>query len=144
MVRTLPAATVADLPRDKVEGFICVDSATSSHTAILAQDLGIPAVIGVQLSLDEIDGHTVIIDGQNAEVIVDPSPSVIDEYNQLISQGQERRDLFESEKKEKGISIDGRRITIQLNAGLNHEAKDLTDETDGIGLYRTEIMYAYP
>ena len=74
VVRTLPAATVADLPRDKVEGFICVDSATSSHTAILAQDLGIPAVIGVQLSLDEIDGHTVIIDGQNAEVIVDPSP----------------------------------------------------------------------
>ena len=141
VVRTLPAATVADLPRDKVEGFICVDSATSSHTAILAQDLGIPAVIGVQLSLDEIDGHTVIIDGQNAEVIVDPSPSVIDEYNQLISQGQERRDLFESEKKEKGISIDGRRITIQLNAGLNHEAKDLTDETDGIGLYRTEIAF---
>lgn len=141
VVRTLPAATVADLPRDKVEGFICVDSATSSHTAILAQDLGIPAVIGVQLSLDEIDGHTVIIDGQNAEVIVDPSPSVIDEYNQLISQGQERQDLFESEKKEKGISIDGRRITIQLNAGLNHEAKDLTDETDGIGLYRTEIAF---
>lgn len=141
VVRTLPAATVADLPRDKVEGFICIDSATSSHTAILAQDLGIPAVIGVQIKLDEIDGHTVIIDGQKAEVIVDPSPSVIDEYNQLISQGQERQDLFEAEKKEKGISIDERRITIQLNAGLNHEDKDLVEETDGIGLYRTEIAF---
>lgn len=104
VVRTLPAATVADLPRDKVEGFICVDSATSSHTAILAQDLGIPAVIGVQLSLDEIDGHTVIIDGQNAEVIVDPSPSVIDEYNQLISQGQERQDLL-SLKRKRRVSV---------------------------------------
>lgn len=45
----MPAAVVAQMPQDKVAGFVCVDNATSAHTAILARDLGIPAVIDVNL-----------------------------------------------------------------------------------------------
>ena len=60
---------------------------------------------------------------------------------QLISQSRQLHDLFESVKFEKGVTLDGQRITIQLNAGLNHEDDDLAIQTDGIGLYRTEIAF---
>lgn len=141
VVKSMPAAVVAEMPRDKIAGFVCVDNATSSHTAILARDLGIPAVIDVNLDINDVDGRTLIVDGQNAEVLVDPSSSVIDEYMQLISQSKEQHDLFEAGKFEKGITQDGQRITIRLNAGLNHEDDDLAEQTDGIGLYRTEISF---
>ncbi len=141
IVKSMPAALVAEMPCNKIAGFVCVDNATSSHTAILARDLGIPAVIDVNLDINNVDGHTVIVDGQNAEVLVDPSSSVIDEYMQLISQSRQLHDLFEQDKFEKGITKDGQRINIQLNAGLNHEDDDLAAQTDGIGLYRTEISF---
>lgn len=141
VVKSMPAALVAEMPRNKIAGFVCIDSATSSHTAILARDLGIPAVIDVNLDIDNVDGHTIIVDGQSAEVLVDPSTSVVDEYMQLISQSRQLHDLFEKEKFEKGITLDGKRINIQLNAGLNHEVDDLSAQTDGIGLYRTEISF---
>ena len=141
VVKSMPAALVAEMPHNKVAGFVCVDNATSSHTAILARDLGIPAVIDVNIDLDEVDGKTIIVDGQNAEVIVEPSSSVVDEYMQLISQRRELHDLFEAVKFEKAISQDGKRITVQLNAGLSHEDDDLAQQTDGIGLYRTEIAF---
>ncbi|MGN0902651.1 MAG: GAF domain-containing protein, partial [Succinivibrio sp.] len=103
VVKSMPAALVAEMPRDKIAGFVCVDNATSSHTSILARDLGIPAVMDVHLDLDEVDGHTIIVDGQNAEVLVDPASSVVDEYVQLLSQTRKQHELFESEKYEKGI-----------------------------------------
>lgn len=141
VVKSMPAAFVAEMPRNKIAGFVCVDNATSAHTAILARDLGIPAVIDVNLDINNVDGHTIIVDGQNAEVLVDPSSSVVDEYMQLISQSRQLHDLFESVKFEKGITKDGMRINIQLNAGLSHEDDDLAAQTDGIGLYRTEISF---
>lgn len=141
VVKSMPAALVAEMPHEKIAGFVCVDNATSAHTAILARDLGIPAVIDVNLDLNDVDGRTIIVDGQNAEVIVDPSSSVVDEYMQLISQSRQQHALFESEKYEKGITLDGQRVNIQLNAGLNHEGDDLASQTDGIGLYRTEIAF---
>lgn len=142
VVKNLPAAMVAELDRNNIAGFITVDNATSSHTAILARDLGIPAVIGVQLNLNEVDGHTVIIDGHNSEVLIEPSQSVIDEYRQLVSQNREQADLFSAEKNKKGITLDGVELKIQLNAGLSHnESDDLPAQTDGIGLYRTEIAF---
>ncbi len=142
-VKSLPAAFVADLERYNVAGFITVDNTTSSHTAILARDLGIPAVIGLHINLNELDGRTIIIDGHNSEVIIDPATSVIDEYKQLISQTQEQADLFSQEKFDSPITLDGKRIKVQLNAGLNHaeDTEDLTNQTDGIGLYRTEIAF---
>ena len=142
VVKNLPAAMVAELDRNNIAGFITVDNATSSHTAILARDLGIPAVIGVQLNLNEVDGRTIIIDGHNSEVLVEPTQSVIDEYKQLVSQNRAQADLFSAEKHEKGVTVDGVELKIQLNAGLSHEdSEDLPSQTDGIGLYRTEIAF---
>lgn len=141
VVQSMPAALVAEMTKDKIAGFICIDSATSSHTAILARDLGIPAVIGVNIDINDVDGRTIIVDGQNAEVLIDPSSSLIDEYMQLIAASKKQNDLFNAGKYEKAVTQDNKEICIQLNAGLNHDDDDLPEQTDGIGLYRTEISF---
>ncbi|MCR5536238.1 MAG: phosphoenolpyruvate--protein phosphotransferase [Succinivibrio sp.] len=142
VVKTLPAAWVAELPKDKIAGFIALDDNTSSHTAIMARDLGIPAVIGVKIDLSIIDGRMVIIDGEHRQILIEPSVTVIGEYEQLLSQTLEQSNLYSAEKYEKGQTLDGQRIFISLNAGLNHHADpDLPRQTDGIGLFRTEIAF---
>lgn len=142
VVRNLPAAMVAELKRYKVCGFISLDSASNSHTALLARDLGIPSVSGLFFDINSINGHNVIVDGINAEILIDPAESVISEYSQLRTLDREQEDLFSKEKFEKAVTLDGQRIQIKLNAGLSQEEmSDLPEQTDGIGLYRTEISF---
>lgn len=142
VVRNLPAAMVAELRRYKVCGFVSLDSASNSHTAVLARDLGIPSVSGLFFDINSINGRTVIVDGLNAEILVDPAESVVSEYSQLRTLDREQEDLFSKEKFEKGVTTDGQRVQIKLNAGLSQEEMtDLPEQTDGIGLYRTEISF---
>ncbi len=142
VVDSLPAAMVAELPRDKIAGFVATSFNTSAHTLILARDLGIPAVLGVSADLSAIDGHMLILDGRHSEILLDPPQSVVDEFSELLSQDKKQSDLFSSELDKEGVCLDGERIQIQLNAGLNHQDSDkLREITDGIGLYRTEIAF---
>ncbi len=143
VVESLPAAMVAELPRDKIAGFVATSSSSSSHASILARDLAIPSVQGVDLDLSTIDGHTLIIDGKNAEILLDPPQSVIDEFKELISQNQAQSDLFFKEIDKEALTLDGRHINVQLNAGLNSEQDEhvLKNITDGIGLFRSEIAF---
>ncbi|HAH70992.1 MAG TPA: phosphoenolpyruvate-protein phosphotransferase PtsP [Succinivibrionaceae bacterium] len=142
VVRNLPAAMVAEFKRYRVCGFVSMDSASNSHTAVLARDLGIPSVSGLFFDINSINGRNVIVDGMNAELLVDPSQSVVSEYRQLMTLDREQEDLFSKEKFEKGITLDGQRIEIKLNAGLSQEEMtNLPEQTDGVGLYRTEISF---
>lgn len=142
VVRNLPAAMVAELKRYRICGFVSMDSASNSHTAVLARDLGIPSVSGLFFDIKSIDGRTVIVDGINSELLVDPADSVIAEYRQLMTLDREQEDLFSKEKFEKGVTLDGQRIQIKLNAGLSQEEMtNLPEQTDGVGLYRTEISF---
>ena len=145
VVDSLPAAMIAEMPRDKIAGFVATSVNTSAHTMILARDLGIPAVLGVNLDLSAVDGHTLIIDGRSCEILLDPPQSVVDEFSELLVQDKKQSDLFSSELNKEGITLDGAHVAIQLNAGLNQhneaEGRRLRDITDGIGLYRTEISF---
>lgn len=142
VVDSLPAAMIAELPRDKIAGFVATSGTMSAHTMILARDLGIPAVLGVSLDLSAIDGHTLILDGRRCEILLDPPPSVVDEFSELIGRSRQQSDLFGQELAQEPVSLDGRRIQVQLNAGLNHQdGENVAAVTDGIGLYRTEISF---
>lgn len=142
VVDSLPAAMLAELPRDKIAGFVSTSEHVSTHTLILARDLGIPAVLGVSLDINRIDGHTLILDGKNCDILLDPPQSVIDEFTELMQQNRQKSDLFTAELKKDTVCLDGKRICVQLNAGLNHEdSSQLKGIADGIGLYRTEIAF---
>lgn len=141
VMENMPASMVADLPKDKIVGFVATAQSSSAHSTVLARDFGIPSILGVNLNLNAIDGHTIVVDGRNCEVILDPPDSVLDEFKQLVNQNREQRDLFARECMQTVECLDGRHITIGLNAGLNQKDDDLVGETDCIGLYRTEIAF---
>ena len=142
VTESLPAVLVAEMPREKIAGFVVSGSLISSHAAILARDLNIPAVMGVNLDLNSVDGHMMIVDGKRSEVLIDPPQSVVDEFLELQNQTQEQSNMFEAERKIDAETLDGKSITVQLNAGLNSsDDADISEETDGIGLYRSEIAF---
>lgn len=142
VTENMPAATVAELPQDKIAGFVVTSHSSSSHSNILARDLGIPSVLGVPVNINDIDGHMLIINAKNHEVIIDPPESVIDEFKQLTYHNKEQLDLFASELDQAVTTLDHQNITLELNAGLNlKSSSNVSKEVDGIGLYRTEIAF---
>lgn len=142
VMENMPSSMVAELPADKIAGFVTTSQDTSAHATVLARDLGIPSVLGVNLNVNDIDGHTIIVDGHNCEVILDPPESVVDEFKQLVNQNREQRDLFARESMKPVDCLDGQHIVIGLNAGLNqNNDSNLIGETDCIGLYRSEIAF---
>ena len=142
VVESLPAAILADLPREKIMGFVVTSYNTTSHATILARDLGIPSVFGVDIDMHAIDGRTIVVDGRKAEVLLEPPQSVVDEFLQLINQSKEQSNLFYKERTKSTKTLDGKVIDVKLNAGMNHdEAGSLYDMVDGVGLYRTEIAF---
>lgn len=142
VVESLPAAMLAELPREKIVGFVVTSFNTTSHATILARDLGIPSVFGVELDPQEVDGRVLVVNGCEAEVLLDPPQSVIDEFEQLINQDREQADLFYKERNLESVTLDGVPVAVQLNAGMNHdEAEHICDMVDGVGLYRTEIAF---
>lgn len=146
---TLPSSMLSELKSDRILGFVtCSPESGSSHANILARDLNIPAVFGASLNLNTIDGRTVIVDGRNCEVIIDPPESVIAEFKELISQNQELLELLAQERSRSAETLDQQHIKVYLNSGLSSNilnsasAKEqIRSEIDGIGLYRTEIAF---
>lgn len=145
----LPSSMLAELKSDKILGFVtCSPESGSNHANILARDLNVPAVFGAPLNLSTVDGHLIIVDGRNCEVILDPPESVIGEFKELMSQTQEQLDLFAQERNRSVECLDGQHINISLNSGLNvnlvssdSDKQQIAGETDGVGLYRTEIAF---
>lgn len=141
IMENIPSSMLTEMPGDKVVGLIATSQVASSHDSILARDFGIPAVLGVNLNTADIDGHMVIVDGRNCEVILDPPESVIDEFKQLLAQSKEQMDLFARESGTTVTCLDGRHITIGLNAGLKQNSSEVVNASDNIGLFRTEIAF---
>jgi phosphoenolpyruvate-protein phosphotransferase (PTS system enzyme I) len=128
---------------DKVQGFITETGGKTSHTAIMAQSLEIPAVVGLEKATLEIDtGYTLILDGLNGTVVLNPDPQMLDIYLQ-------RKKKFEDFKYDVGkssflpaITLDEHQTQILANIEFQEEVDLALDYgADGIGLYRTEFLY---
>lgn len=140
----LSPAEVASLPRDKIEGFITASGGDTSHTAIIARSLEIPAVLGHQEIVNAITmGDSVIIDGSSGEVIINPTKNSLASYQkqQLRYRKLERRLIKTSHIPAK--TKDNHRINIVANIELVEEIPSALEHgAEGIGLYRTEFLYA--
>ena len=136
------ASLLAEVPRERLAAMISLRGAVNSHAAILARALGIPAVMGVELPLGGLDQRQLIVDGNRGEILIEPQPSVIEEYQQLIRHARAMNDMMGSESHLPAETEDGERVTVLLNAGLNMESeRAMCQMVDGIGLYRTEIPF---
>ncbi len=127
----------------KIKGFLTDIGGRTSHTAILAKSLGVPAVVGLMDSTLRINNQDdVIVDGQKGLVIVHPSPETkelyIKEQNKITASLEKLDDL----KNLPAQTLDGKKISILANLELSSEISAVRKYgAEGIGLYRTEFLY---
>lgn len=137
-----PSETV-QLDKSKILGFITEGGSGSSHTAILARTMGIPAIIGVGKAVKpEFAGHEVIIDGSKGEVLLDADPATRKVMLGKIEEQKKMREMLERLKGQPNVTKDGRTIRIYCNIGSPDDvAPVLGNDAGGIGLFRSEFLY---
>ena len=143
MAHDLTPSQTVGLDREHVKGLAIDAGGQTSHTAIVARALGIPAVVGLNDVTDEVaGGDVVIIDGNRGLVIIDPDSRIIEEYQQYSQQQVEFIHSLDALRDLPPITKDGHEITLLGNIGFPAEASTVLDKGgQGIGLYRTEFLY---
>lgn len=138
----LSATSLAELPQDRLVGVVVRDGAANSHAAIMVRAMGIPTVMGADIQPAMLHMHTLVVDGYRGELLVDPEPLLLQEYQRLISEENELTRLAEYGVDRQAELKSGERVKVMLNAGLSPEhEQQLGSRIDGIGLYRTEIPF---
>ncbi|ANB61298.1 phosphoenolpyruvate--protein phosphotransferase [Anoxybacteroides amylolyticum] len=139
----LTPSDTAQLNRQYVKGFTTDIGGRTSHSAIMARSLEIPAVVGTKVVTEEIEnGDLVIVDGLDGRIVVNPSEEELAQYN-------EKRARFEAQKAEWSklvheptVTSDGYHVELAANIGTPDDVKGvLANGAEGIGLYRTEFLY---
>lgn len=143
IVHDLSPAEVANLPKDRVKGFIMEGGGETSHTAIISRALEIPAIFGINGIYDEIaDGETIILDGMKGLVIASPSRRERDQYMTVQENYIALERLLMEDIHLPAQTEDGFRIKIEGNMELLEEISSLLEHgAEGVGLYRTEYLF---
>ena len=138
----MPSDTAAFTPRT-VRAFATESGGPTSHTAILAGALEIPAVVGINRFLTDVSGgDTVIIDGDEGLLILDPDEETIARYEAKRAELLARPDRYEHLRDKPSVTDDGVPIRLLGNIELAQEAFHCLDRgAEGVGLYRTEFLY---
>ena len=137
------AVQLAEVPIEHLAGVISASGSGSSHAAILARAMGVPAVMGVtDLPVGRMQNRALIVDGYRGRVYAEPTPSVREEYKRLLDQERALGAEVEAMRGLPSETADGINIPLYLNTGLINETNNLDqDEAAGIGLYRTELPF---
>lgn len=138
-----PSETVS-LDKDKVLAFVTAFGSSNSHTAILARNMNIPAVIGVgQEFLDALeDGCLVGVDGHTGEVFVSPDEQTVKQLEQKQAEDIRKKQLLQELKGKENVTLDGTKINIFANiGGVGGIGAVLANDAGGIGLFRSEFLY---
>lgn len=143
LAHNLTPSETATLDRAFVRGFVTEIGGAGSHTAIVAEGLDIPAVVGTGPFLADVSGgDLVIIDGDHGIVIVQPDESTVAHYRQEADQHLSLAQRLETLRDLPAVTSDGVRIEIFGNIEFPHEVRQCRERgSDGIGLYRTEFLY---
>jgi len=139
----LSPADTTELNISKVMGFITDVGGQTSHTAIMAQALEIPAVVGLESASARIsDGDLLIVDGSTGEVVINPDDAEIIRYQEKQFQHEKYKSTIARISHLPAETPDGYRISIKANIEFLEEVTAVRDHgAEGIGLYRTEFLY---
>ena len=138
-----PSETVS-LDKDSVLAFVTAHGSANSHTAILARNMNIPAVIGVGDSfLSSIsEGAEAIVDGYTGEIIIEPDEKTKALYLEKQRRDEEQKRLLQELKGKDNVTVDGKRINVYANiSGIDNIGAVLLNDAGGIGLFRSEFLY---
>lgn len=138
-----PSETV-QLDKDKVLAFVTAFGSSNSHTAILARNMNIPAVIGVGTELLNTvkSGVFAAVDGYTGEIFIDPDEETVARLEKKRKEDEEKKHLLQELKGKENVTLDGRKINIYANIGsVDNIGAVLANDAGGIGLFRSEFLY---
>lgn len=138
-----PSETVL-IDKDKVLAFVTAYGSSNSHTAILARNMNIPAIIGVgEDFLNNVKcGDIAIVDGFTGEIFINPDDSTKSSLEKKKAEDEEKKRLLQELKGKENITLDGTKINIYANIGsVDNIGAVLASDAGGIGLFRSEFLY---
>lgn len=143
LARDLTPSDTALMDKSLVRGFCTAEGTKTSHAAILARGLGIPAVVGAGSELlDVVDGVRLILDGLEGKLVVRPDEKTVDRYRKRKEATQKVLAEAREKAQEKAVTRDGRRVEVAANIGDVDEAEPAKQAgAEGVGLLRTEFLY---
>ncbi|MGL5042824.1 MAG: phosphoenolpyruvate--protein phosphotransferase [Culicoidibacterales bacterium] len=139
----LTPSDTAQLDKQFVCGFATNIGGRTSHSAIMARSLEIPAVVGLKTILaDTQEDQIIALDGETGEVIIEPSEDIKSQYSAKAEVLAKDKEMLKMFKEQPSMTKDGHHLEIAANIGTpNDLAGVLNNGSDGIGLYRTEFLY---
>ena len=140
----LTPSDTAQLDTDKVLAFVTRDGSRTSHSAIMARSLGIPAVVGAGSELIEKadDELEIIVDGNSGKVYFNPDQSTLDEYEDKLEEYEAEQERLKAFKDKKAETEDGHRVEVVGNMGNIKDVDPiLANGGEGVGLFRSEFLY---
>jgi phosphotransferase system enzyme I (PtsI) len=138
-----PSETVL-LDKDKVLAFVTAFGSSNSHTAILARNMNIPAIIGAgEDFLKAIhDGDFAGVDGYTGEIFIKPDDETTSRLKKKKKEDEDKKRLLQELKGKENVTLDGTKINIFANiGGVDHIGAVLANDAGGIGLFRSEFLY---
>jgi phosphotransferase system enzyme I (PtsI) len=139
----LTPSDTAQLNLEAVRGFVTEIGSRTSHSAIMARSLDIPAIVGVGPEIRKIQaGATVVMDASEGIILVDPSPEELALFSDKKARYDKRKAELAQWVNRPTVSLDGHRVELAANIGkLEDVQKALDNGAEGIGLFRTEFLY---
>jgi phosphotransferase system enzyme I (PtsI) len=139
----LSPSMTAQLDKKFVLGFATDIGGKTSHTAILARSLDIPAVVGAQTISEELEtGDYALLDGYNGTVIVNPTDQTLFEYGQLAKIKASLDEKLREVQHQPAVTLDGKTIHLSANIEDQHDIESvLAHGAEGVGLFRTEFLF---
>ncbi|MEK4278647.1 phosphoenolpyruvate--protein phosphotransferase [Cytobacillus sp. FSL R5-0377] len=139
----LTPSDTAQLNRQYVKGFTTDIGGRTSHSAIMARSMEIPAVVGTKESTKQIkNGDLIIVDGLKGLVHINPTPEAIAEYKEEHRKFEEQKAEWAKLVNEKSVTADDHHVELAANIGTPKDLKGVVENGgEGVGLYRTEFLY---
>lgn len=143
VAKDLTPSDTALLDKRFVKGFVTDIGGRTSHSAIMARTLEIPAVVGTQSGYGQIsDGELLVLDGVSGEVLTEVSVQTQAEYEQKRQEWLEQKEMLKAYKDKKTLTADGCHVELAANIGSPEDAQGAQNNgAEAIGLYRTEFLY---
>lgn len=143
IARSMGPAELLDYDRSRLRALVLEEGTPTSHVAVVARALDIPVVGRVKDALDTIQaGDLIIVDGDNAQILVRPGEDVEQTIEQALGERRNRRARYQALRDLPATTLDGVTVSLQMNAGLLIDLPELVATgADGIGLYRTELPF---
>ena len=143
VARSMGPAELLDYDRDRIRGLVLEEGSHLSHVAIIARTLGIPVVGNIRNVTDAVEpGDLIVVDGDSGQAFLRPGDDILETFYASLEMRNKRRDEFEYFRHLPAVTVDGDPVSVNINVGLLSDVQHMDESgADGIGLYRTEVLF---